>query len=155
MSDGKWPDLAGAIVEGVHRLPIRVYYEDTDFTGIVYHANYLKFAERGRTDFLRLTGIHHSELLELDPPLAFAVHKMEIEFLVPAKIDDLLEVESRYVTAKGARLEIEQIITRDGVPIWRALVRAACIDTDGRPKRLPAFMLEALDPHVAAATQSG
>lgn len=149
-----WPDLAGRVEAGVHRLPIRVYYEDTDFTGIVYHANYLKFAERGRTDFLRLTGVHHSELLERDPPLAFAVHKMEIDFITPARIDELLVVETRYVAARGARLEIEQVILRDETPIWRALVRAACIDTDGRPKRLPASLIEALGPHVAAASQS-
>eukprot|EP00439_Symbiodinium_sp_Y106_P087503 s1_g63.t1 len=145
----------GKIVDGVHRLPIRVYYEDTDFSGIVYHANYLKFAERSRSDFLRLVGIHHSEILELDPPLAFAIQKMEIEFLAPARIDDLLQVESRYITARGARLEIEQVITREGEPIWRAIVKAACIDTDGRPRRLTPEMLAALGPHVAAASQSG
>lgn len=150
-----WPDLAGRIEEGVHRLPIRVYYEDTDFTGVVYHANYLKFAERGRTDFLRLAGVHHSELQDQDPPLAFAVHKMEIEFLAPARIDDLLEVETRYVTARGARFDIEQTIVRDGTPIWRAVVRAACIDSAGRPKRMPKSIIEAIGPHVAAASQSG
>jgi acyl-CoA thioester hydrolase len=155
MSGSEWQDIAGKIVDGVHHLPIRVYYEDTDFSGIVYHANYLKFAERSRSDFLRLVGIHHSEILELDPPLAFAIQKMEIEFLAPARIDDLLEVESRYITARGARLEIEQVIKCDGKPIWRAIVRAACIDTDGRPRRLTASMLDALGPHVAAASQSG
>ncbi len=151
---GQWPDLAGRIVEGVHRLPIRVYYEDTDFSGIVYHANYLKYAERGRTDFLRLAGVHHSELLKLDPPLAFAVHKMEIEFLAPARIDELLEVETRYVTARGARLDIEQTICRDSTQIWRGFVRVACIDTGGRPRRLPVSVVEALGGYVAAATQS-
>ncbi len=154
MSATGWPDVSGKIVDGVHHLPIRVYYEDTDFTGIVYHANYLKFAERSRTDFLRLVGIHHSDLLELEPPLAFAIQKMEIEFLAPARIDDLLEVESRYITARGARLEIEQVITRDGEPIWRAVVKAACIDTDGRPRRLTPDMLAALGPHVAAASKA-
>lgn len=148
-----WPDLAGRIVEGVHRLPIRVYYEDTDFSGIVYHANYLKYAERGRTDFLRLADVHHSELLKLDPPLAFAIHKMEIEFLAPARIDELLEVETRYVTAKGARLDVQQTIHRHGTPIWRAMVHAACIDTQGRPRRLPDFAVKALAGHVAAASQ--
>lgn len=80
---------------------------------------------------------------------------MEIDFITPARIDELLVVETRYVAARGARLEIEQVILRDDTPIWRALVRAACIDTDGRPKRLPAALLEALGPHVAAASQSG
>jgi len=155
VSDTNWPDISGKIVDGVHRLPIRVYYEDTDFSGIVYHANYLKFAERGRSDFLRQVGVHHSEILELDPPLAFAIQKMEIEFLAPARIDDLLEVESHCVTARGARLEFEQVITRDGEPIWRAIIKAACIDTSGRPRRLTAEMLAAFGPHVAAASQSG
>ena len=154
MSDTHWPDLSGRIVDGVHRLPIRIYYEDTDFSGIVYHANYLKFAERGRSDFLRLAGIHHSEILELDPPLAFAIQKMEIEFLAPARIDDLLEVESRYITARGARLEFEQVITRDREPIWRAIVKAACIDSDGRPRRLTPEMLAAFGPYVAAASKA-
>ena len=71
---------------------VRVYYEDTDFSGVVYHANYLKFAERGRSDFLRFAGIHHSELLAMTPPLAFVVNAMQIEFLAPAKIDDELRV---------------------------------------------------------------
>jgi len=154
VSAESWPGVAGRIVEGVHRLPVRVYYEDTDFSGIVYHANYLKYAERGRSDFLRLAGIHHSELLECDPPLAFAVHKMDIMFLAPARIDELLEVETRYVTARGARLEVEQTIWRDGTLIWRATVRAACIDTDGRPRRMPTFVVEALAEHVAAGSQS-
>lgn len=152
MSEAGWPDISGKIVDGVHHLPIRVYYEDTDFSGIVYHANYLKFAERSRSDFLRLVGVHHSEILELDPPLAFAIQKMEIEFLAPARIDDLLEVESHCVTARGARLEFEQVIKRDGEPIWRAIVKAACIDTSGRPRRLTPDMLESFGPHVAAAS---
>lgn len=148
-----WPDLAGKIVDGVHRLPIRVYYEDTDFTGIVYHANYLKFAERGRTDFLRVAGVHHSELQDHEPPLAFAIHKMEIEFLAPARIDDELLVETRYVTARGARFDISQEIFRGDTCLWRAVVRAACIDAEGRPKRMPKSIIEAISPHVAPASQ--
>jgi len=77
---------------------------------------------------------------------------MEIEFLAPARIDDLLEVESRYITARGARIEIEQVRKSEGEPIWRAIVKAACIDTDGRPRRLTAEMLEARGPNVAAAS---
>ncbi|MDF1626709.1 MAG: tol-pal system-associated acyl-CoA thioesterase [Parvibaculaceae bacterium] len=154
MSDASWPDLAGCIVGKVHHLPIRVYYEDTDFTGIVYHANYLKFAERGRTDFLRVAGVHHSELQEADPPLAFAVHKMEIEFLSPARIDDELLVETRYVAARGARFDIEQVILRDGQPIWRAMVRAACIDGAGRPKRMPVSIIDAIGAYVSEPSQS-
>ncbi|MEQ8282430.1 MAG: tol-pal system-associated acyl-CoA thioesterase [Parvibaculum sp.] len=157
MSD--WPDLAGRIDGQVHRLPIRVYYEDTDFSGIVYHANYLRFAERGRSDFLRLAGVHHADLFEGADPLAFAVHRMEIDFLKPARIDDRLEVRTRYVRAGGARIEAEQTILRladgaDEEPIWRARVFAACLDAAGRPRRLPAGVRQALAPFVGPETGS-
>ena len=150
-----WPDLAGRIDGQTHRLPVRVYYEDTDFSGIVYHANYLRFAERGRSDFLRLAGVHHADLFAGDDPLAFAVHRMEIEFLRPARIDERLEVRTRYVRAGGARIEATQAIVRlsDGgetEPIWRARVFAACLDTAGRPRRLPPRVAQALAPFINA-----
>ncbi|MDO9125609.1 MAG: YbgC/FadM family acyl-CoA thioesterase [Parvibaculum sp.] len=151
MSD--WPDLAGRIEGQVHKLPIRVYYEDTDFSGIVYHANYLRFAERGRSDFLRLAGVHHTDLFEGEDPVAFAIHRMEIDFLKPARIDDRLEVHTRYVRASGARIEAEQEIMRlagEDVPepIWRARVLAAVLDGAGRPRRLPVSVRDALSPLV-------
>jgi acyl-CoA thioester hydrolase len=150
-----WPDLAGRIDGQTHCLPVRVYYEDTDFSGIVYHANYLRFAERGRSDFLRLVGVHHTDLFEDAAPLAFAIHRMEIDFLKPARIDDRLEVRTRYVRASGARIEAEQTILRlaegaEPEPIWRARVFAACLDPGGRPRRLPAGVRDALAPFVAA-----
>lgn len=152
MSGRQWPDLAGRIEGRTHILPIRVYYEDTDFSGIVYHANYLRFAERGRSDFLRLTGVNHTELFEGDDPLAFAIHRMEIDFVKPARIDDLLEVHTVYSRAGGARLEARQAIHRisDGgrEEIWRATVFAACIDGKGRPRRLPEKARIALAPYV-------
>jgi len=153
-----WPDLAGRIVDKTHILPVRVYYEDTDFSGIVYHANYLRFAERGRSDFLRLTGVSHTDLFDGPEPLAFAVHRMEIDFIRPARIDDRLEVRTRYVRASGARLEAEQSIwlapaMGDATEIWRAKVMAACIDGAGRPRRLPVSAREALAPYVAEATK--
>jgi len=151
MSD--WPDLAGRIEGQVHKLPIRVYYEDTDFSGIVYHANYLRFAERGRSDFLRLAGVHHTDLFEGEDPVAFAIHRMEIDFLKPARIDDRLEVHTRYVRVSGARIEAEQEIMRlagEDVPepIWRARVLAAVLDGAGRPRRLPVSVRDALAPLV-------
>src|SRR5687768_18530595 len=82
-----WPDIAGRIVKGMHVLPVRVYYEDTDFSGAVYHANYLKFCERARSDALRLLGIRHGEL---EGQLGFVVRHMTCDFLKPARIDDLL-----------------------------------------------------------------
>jgi acyl-CoA thioester hydrolase len=155
MSGAVWPDLAGRIEGQVHKLPIRVYYEDTDFSGIVYHANYLRFAERGRSDFLRLAGVHHADLFDRDDPVAFAVHRMEIDFLRPARIDDRLEVHTRYVRAGGARIEAEQVIwrlTAEGKPedeLWRARVYAAVLDKAGRPRRLPASVRDALAPLVS------
>lgn len=155
MSPLAWPDIAGRIDGRTHILPVRVYYEDTDFSGIVYHANYLRFAERGRSDFLRVAGISHTELFDGDDPLAFAIHRMEIDFLKPARIDDLLEVHTRYTRAGGARLEAEQTIYRMGEgepdPIWRAKVFAAVIDTAGRPRRMPVPVREALARYVAEA----
>ncbi len=157
MTAESWPDLAGRIEGKVHVLPVRVYYEDTDFSGIVYHASYLRFAERGRSDFLRLAGVNHTELFQGDDPLAFAIHRMEIDFVRPARIDDRLEVHTRYARAGGARLEAVQTIYRLGEAggdeeIWRALVFAACLDKSGRPRRLPEIARAALSPYVDAAS---
>src|SRR5580698_6646220 len=79
-----------------HLLPIRVYYEDTDFTGVVYHANYLRYFERGRSEFLRLAGVSHTELRVMDSPMAFVVARMEVDFVKPARIDDALVVRTQY-----------------------------------------------------------
>ncbi|MCK5745968.1 MAG: tol-pal system-associated acyl-CoA thioesterase [Oricola sp.] len=125
----------------VHKLPIRIYYEDTDFSGVVYHAAYLKFFERGRTEALRACGVHHSEMLKRDEPLAFAVRKMTTEWLVPAKIDDLLEVRTSFVEAKGARMTLSQEIWREETLLARAEVEAACMSLEGRARRLPADIL--------------
>lgn len=119
----------------VHRLPVRVYYEDTDFSGVVYHARYLHFFERGRTDSLRSLGIHHSELAQAEDPLAFAVRRMSIEFAVAARVDDALIVETLFRPQKGARLMIEQRLMRDETLIASADVQAVCISLDGAVKR--------------------
>lgn len=135
---------AGRWQGGAHLLPVRVYYEDTDFTGIVYYANYLKFFERGRTDALRTAGLSHAELLKADPPLGFAVRKVIVEYHAPARIDDALTVETRFASLSGVRMQIEQAIRRDGVLLASADVEAVCIDMEGRPKRLPAGLKDAL-----------
>lgn len=137
------PD-AGAWSGGAHRLAVRVYYEDTDFTGVVYYANYLKFLERGRTDALRSAGVGHAGLLELETPLGFAVRKITVEYLSPARIDDALVVETRFVEARGARLGVTQTVTRGETVLITAEVDAACIDLDGRPRRLPRGVVEAI-----------
>ncbi|MEP2828014.1 YbgC/FadM family acyl-CoA thioesterase [Parvibaculum sp.] len=153
----EWPDISGRIEGQVHKLPVRVYYEDTDFSGIVYHANYLRFAERGRSDFLRLAGVHHTDLFDTEDPVAFAIHRMEMDFRQPARIDDRLEVHTVYVRASGARIKAEQSIWRlgpDSKPVdelWRAKVFAAVLDKEGRPRRLPAAVKEALAPYIGRA----
>ena len=123
---------------------VRIYYEDTDFSGVVYHAAYLKFFERGRTEALRASGVHHSELLERDEPLAFAVRKMTTEWVAPAKIDDVLEVRTRFTGAKGARMFLAQEIWRGETLIARAEVEAVCMSLAGRPRRLPDDVLASL-----------
>jgi acyl-CoA thioester hydrolase len=126
---------SGHFVGRVHVLPIRIYYEDTDMTGIVYHANYLKYFERGRSDFLRSVGVHHTELLQRDPPLAFAITAIDTAFKMAARIDDCLVVHTTFDTLKGVRLSITQKIMRGHDLIATADVGAVCIDLNGRPKR--------------------
>lgn len=132
----------------VHRLPVRVYYEDTDFSGIVYHARYLHFFERGRTDSLRCMGIHHSELAELERPLAFAVRRMNVEFVMAAKVDDALIVETRYRPSKGARLMIDQKLTRGEAVIATADVEAVCLGPGGRAVRPPKDLVARWDQYI-------
>lgn len=123
--------------EAIFRLPIRIYYEDTDFSGVVYHAAYLKFFERGRTEALRSCGVHHSEMLEREEPLAFAVRKMTTEWIAPARIDDLLEVRTVFAAFRGARMFLDQEIWRGETLLACAGVEAACMSLEGRPRRLP------------------
>ena len=136
-----WPDLAGKITSHMHVLPIRVYYEDTDFSGFVYHANYLKFCERGRSDCLRLLGVHHHEL-EANSQSGFVVRQMHCDFLKPAKIDDILEVQTRFASAKGARMFLEQSVWRADECLFKASVTAALIDAQGRPRRFTSEMVK-------------
>ncbi|MEZ5926625.1 MAG: tol-pal system-associated acyl-CoA thioesterase [Hyphomicrobiaceae bacterium] len=138
-----WPDLAGRLVETAggtrHVLPVRVYFEDTDFSGLVYHATYLKWIERGRSDFLRLKGIHHSELLagEGAAPAAFVVRRMHLDFLKPARIDDVLEIETRVGEVTKATLELHQIVRKADSELFRASVLVVLVSTAGKPLRLP------------------
>lgn len=142
--------LTGGIGHISHLMTAPVHYEDTDFSGFVYHANYLKFAERGRSNFLRLCGIEHTDLLKLDPKLAFVVGHMAVDFLAPGKIGDLLLVETVFTKLRGARLLAEQLISRDATPIWQAKVEAAIVDLDGRPRRLPKSYADILQPLIGA-----
>jgi len=132
-----------------HVLPVRVYYEDTDFTGVVYHANYLRYFERGRSDFLRMAGVSHTDLLAHHEPTAFVVTRVEIDFKKPARIDDGLLVRTTYDAVKGPRLAITQRITRGDDVIATAAVSAACISLHGRPRKPPPGLVEALKPWFA------
>jgi acyl-CoA thioester hydrolase len=143
---------AGAFRGREHHLPVRVYYEDTDFTGVVYHANYLRVFERGRSDFLRLAGANHAGLLDLDPPLAFAVSHMSLDFKAPARIDDALTVVTTFDSIRGARFDIAHRLERDAQVLAAAKVQVASIDLQGRPRRLPAAMMAQLEPYLAPAT---
>jgi acyl-CoA thioester hydrolase len=137
MMTEKNPAMAGRLLDGRHVLPVRVYYEDTDFSGFVYHANYLRFCERGRSDMLRLLGIHHHELAA-DRNMVFAVRRMEIDFLKPARIDDVLEVHTRVESISGARFVLAQEVHRIDDVLFTALVTAVLVTPQGRPRRIPA-----------------
>jgi acyl-CoA thioester hydrolase len=125
-----------------HRMHVRIYYEDTDFSGFVYHAAYLKFFERGRTEFLRDLGVYHAELAEQG--LAFAVRSMEIDFEAAARIDDLLCVETAVVESSGARLMLSQSVTRGDRVLTQARVVVAAVRIGGGATRLPKALLERL-----------
>jgi acyl-CoA thioester hydrolase len=133
--------LTGTITDGVHRLNIRVYYEDTDFSGYVYHSNYLKFCERARSDFLRIVGVDQNTMFAEGG--AFVVRRMTCDFLRPAKFDEVLTVESTPGDAAGARFEIKQRVLRGDDVLFTADVTAVFIDGRGRPKRLTAALREA------------
>lgn len=143
--------LAGELTEFGHRLLQRVYYEDTDFTGVVYHARYLHFFERGRTDFLRLTGVHHSELDEgaHGERLAWIVRRMEIDFKSPARIDDVLTIETRTLDLSGARIIMGQAISRGGQELAAARVEAALVNGEGKPRRFPKEWIAVFRPRAA------
>ena len=134
-----WPDLAGRIEGDTHVLPVRVYFEDTDFSGVVYHGAYIRFMERGRSDFLRRLGVGHVALDsgEHGEPLAFAVRRIAADFLKPARIDDVLEVETRSGELRGARIILSQTVKRGDEALVTAEVTVVMINGEGRARRLP------------------
>jgi acyl-CoA thioester hydrolase len=132
--------LDGQIQDGLHHMQVRVYYEDTDFSGIVYHANYLRFMERGRTNYLRLLGADQRALFaeaETEAPgFAFVVRSMQLEFLRPAHMDDLLDVVTRPIDVRGASITLHQEIRRGTVLLLEAKVKVAFV-SEGRAKPIP------------------
>lgn len=119
------------------RLPVRVYYEDTDAGGIVYHASHVRFFERGRTEFLRALGVSQSDLAAEGPGLLFAVRRMEVDYLKAARLDDLLEVTTSICGFGGARMTMKQVLTRGDDTIATAVVTIVGITRDGRARRIP------------------
>jgi acyl-CoA thioester hydrolase len=132
--------LAGRLTAGGHELQARVYYADTDFSGAVYHARYLEFLERGRSDFLRLVGVHHTDLEAGHAggeTLYWVVRRMEIDFRSAARIDDVLTIVTRVAEIGRARIRMRQEIRRGEDLLIEAGVEAALINGEGRPRRFP------------------
>lgn len=132
---------------GVHRFPVRVYYEDTDALGIVYYVNYLKFAERARTEMLRLAGHDQFDLLAREG-IGFTVRRCEVEYFTSARLDDALEVRTRMTDVRGASMRIEQSIWRGETELARIALRVACVNPEGRPIRLPDGLRAQFEPLV-------
>lgn len=131
--------LSGELTDNGHRLSARVYFADTDFSGVVYHARYLEFFERGRSDYLRLAGVHHNELIDgkHGEKLVWVVKRMEIDFRAAARIDDVLLIETKTAEISGARIVMAQQIKRGEQVLVEARVQAAIIGESGKPRRFP------------------
>lgn len=127
----------------VHRLPVRVYFEDTDLAGVVYYANYLKFMERGRTEALRAAGVAQSRL-KTETGIVFLVTRVEVDYRRPALFDDLLTVETEATAVGRATVAMAQRVLRDGVALAEGVVRLAAVDASGRPARISAPVRAAL-----------
>jgi acyl-CoA thioester hydrolase len=146
----RWPDLAGRIEGDTHVLPVRVYFEDTDFGGVVYHANFLKFCERGRSDFIRLLGIHHQDLADPNAgePSVFVVRRIEIDYLRPGRLDDVLEVATRCTGIGAASLVLSQEVRRGKDVLASAKVTVVLVSASGKPQRIGTLIRGALERFV-------
>jgi acyl-CoA thioester hydrolase len=131
-----------------HVLPLRVYYEDTDLSGVVYHANYLRYMERGRTEFFRSAGIWLARLDDAEP-LAWALRKAALEFHRPARLEDALEVRTTFSAMTGARMEAQQNIVSNGVLLVAGHVEACLITLSGKPRRIPQDVRDGLRPFLS------
>jgi acyl-CoA thioester hydrolase len=155
LTEKEWPDLAGRIIRDDsgqrHILPVRVYFEDTDAGGVVYHASFVRFAERGRTDFLRLLGTDARRLIDGSDsrePAAFVVRRMSFDFARPGRMDDLLEVETRVKELGGASVTLDQTISRGGQRLVSAEIVVVLISISGKPLRLSDAVREAFQAHA-------
>ena len=135
--DGEDGEIGGvARRDGVHQLSLRVYYEDTDMAGIVYYANYLRYIERARSDWVRGLGI--DQLAMKAEGVVFAVRRVEADYISPARFDDVLEVQTRLISVTPARMIMGQEVLRGDEVLFRAAVTIVCIGASGKPARLPA-----------------
>jgi acyl-CoA thioester hydrolase len=154
MSPGDHPHLSGGIRDRRHVLMVRVYYEDTDFTGVVYHASYLRFMERGRTDYMRLLGASQRALFEATeseaPGFHFVVRSMTIAFLKPARMDDVLEVTTEPEEIRGASMTLRQRVARGPETLVEAHVRVAFV-AGGKARRIPRPLRLAMQGDEGAA----
>jgi len=157
----RWPDLAGRLIERggrrCHVLPVRVYFEDTDSGGIVYHASYVRWCERGRTDFLRLIGTDARRLIDGSDsaePAAFVVRRMSFDFAKPARMDEVLEVVTSVEELGGASALLKQIVERNGVRVCEADVTVVLVSVSGKPLRLTAAVRGAMGSFGPAAAAS-
>ena len=139
--------------KAAHLHPIRVYFEDTDAGGMVYYANYLKFAERARTEMLRAAGISHAEMVAQDG-LMLVVRRCTAEFHRSARLDDALEVETRVSGVAGASILLDQAIRRGSETLVEITVTVACVTKEGRATRLPKRLRQAVAPSVGSGTSA-
>jgi acyl-CoA thioester hydrolase len=144
---------SGTIVDGAHLFAVRVYYEDTDAGGIVYHANYLRFAERARTEFMRLRG-WANERLRAEIGHVWVVRRAEMDFLAPARLEETLTVASTIERVKPASVEVSQIVRRGAVDLVRLKLQLVLLTPLGRIGRIPAVLKAALLAPAADLTQS-
>lgn len=142
---------AGTITGREHVLPVRIYYEDTDYARHVYHANYVRYLERGRSEFLRAVGLNQTGVEAIDDPWTFVVTKLSMDFRRPSRIDDTLLVRTTYERFQGPRVFTRQTITRNGEIVLTAEAEMAVIALDGRPRRPSRALLKALKPYLKPA----
>jgi acyl-CoA thioester hydrolase len=152
MNDGAKTALQGlGRIEGkTHILPISVYYEDTDLSGVVYHANYLRYMERGRTEFFRLAGISKMAGLEEEEPTAWALRRAALEFFRPARLDDQIAVHTILTEVSGARLNVLQKVMCGDKLLVEGRIEACITTLTGKPRRLPKNVLQTLAPFLVA-----
>lgn len=131
-----------------HRLPLRIYCEDTDFSGVAYHGNYVRYLERGRSDFIRTLGIGLSVLMAAERPATLMVNRLDMRFLRAARINDRLKVRTLVEIAHGARVVCWQAIMRGNETLLEAVSENVCVGLDGRPRRLPQVLAERIAPYL-------